>query len=49
MSNGKLALVPYIETRPQGVIGKKAHLEIQKIKMSREERLEQEELEEMAK
>jgi len=35
MSNGKLALVPYIETRPQGVIGKKAQLKIMEIKRSR--------------
>jgi hypothetical protein len=36
MSNGEYALVPHIDFEPKGPIGKKAQLEIDKIKMSRE-------------
>lgn len=49
MSNGEYALVPHIDFEPKGPIGKKAQLEIDKIKMSREQKLEQEFLEDVAK
>lgn len=49
MSNGEYALVPAIDFEPKGPIGKKAQLEIEKIKMSREQKAEQEFLENLAK
>lgn len=40
MSNGQLVEVPAIDFEPKGILGKKAALEIDKIKMSREQKLE---------
>ncbi len=48
MYNGKVATIT-INTEPVGPIGKKAALEIEKIRMSREEKLQQEYLEAIAK
>lgn len=49
MSNGQLAVLPFIQTEPTGPIGRKAQLEIEKIIMSREEKAEAKQLEEMSK
>jgi len=40
-SDGRLAVVPFVNTEAVGIIGKKAQLEIEKIRMSREEKLHQ--------
>lgn len=40
--------MPAIDFEPKGILGKKAALEIDKIKMSREQKLDQEFLEKMA-
>jgi hypothetical protein len=49
MSNGEYADVPFINTEPTGLIGKRAQLEIEKIRLSREEKAEMEYLEMRAK
>lgn len=49
MSNGQMADVPYINMEPQGPIGKKAQLEIEKIRMTIEEKEQMEYFEEQAK
>jgi len=46
MSNGTMADVPYINLEPTGPIGKKAQLEIEKIRMSLEEKEQMEYLKE---
>ena len=47
-SDGRLAIVPFVNTEARGAIGRKAQLEIEKIRMSREERAEAAYLEEQA-
>jgi len=42
MSNGTYALVPQIDFEPKSIIGKKAQLVIDQIKMTREQKLEAE-------
>ena len=46
MSNGKMADVPFINMEPTGPIGKKAQLEIEKIRMTLEEKGQMKYLEE---
>lgn len=38
MSNGQYAEVPAIDFEPKGILGKKAALEIDKIKMSKQQK-----------
>ena len=42
--DGRVVDAPFVETRPQGLIGKRAHLEIQRLKLEKEEKQEEEEI-----
>ncbi len=49
MSNGQYAEVPAIDFEPKGILGKKAALEIDKIKMSKQQKEDAEFLEKIAR